>query len=131
MSNVAFSGAVRHVFKQSKTMPPVASGRNPLVGFAMGFLFGPFGVGLYLKSFGDFFLTLALVLGGTVVSGGVAAPVLWCVCGAWAFVRIRDSNTPPTEPSADASAGTLLLDDRDRPVTSVRHEPECLNTNNS
>lgn len=109
MSNVAFSGAVRHAFKQSKDMPPVGKGKNPLVGFAMGFCFGPFGVGAYLKSWGDFFLTLTIVLGGTFVTGGIAAPVLWCICGAWAYSRIRNSNSPSPDSSPDDSVSTPLL----------------------
>ena len=104
MSNAVFSQAVRGAFKQSKGMPPVGNGKNPLVGFAMGFLFGPFGVGGYLRSWGDFFLTLTIVLGGTFVTGGVAAPVLWCICGAWAYTRIRNSNTPSLSPVSPEAA---------------------------
>ncbi|MFO0831529.1 MAG: hypothetical protein U0637_06770 [Phycisphaerales bacterium] len=122
MSNVAFSGAVRQVFKQSKNMPPVGKGKNPLVGFAMGFCFGPFGVGAYLRSWGDFFVTLAIVLGGTFVTGGVAAPVLWCICGAFAYTRIRNSNSPLSDPAAGESADTPLFTEHPADVSS--HERE-------
>jgi|CXWL01.1.fsa_nt_gi hypothetical protein len=113
MSNVVFSRAVGQAFKQSKGMPPVGKGKNPLVGFALGFLFGPFGVGLYLQSFGDFFVTLAIVLGGTFVTGGVAAPILWVTSGAWAYVRIKNSNNPPSEPPIGGSATTPQLRGRE------------------
>jgi hypothetical protein len=122
MSNVVFSRAVGQAFKQSKGMPPVAKGKNPLVGFALGFLFGPFGVGLYLQSFGDFFFTLAVVIAGTFATGGVAAPVLWCICGAWAYKRISNTNNPPSEPPTSASASTPLLTGRENVVPLKRRE---------
>ena len=62
-----------------------------MVGFVLGFLFGPFGVGLYLQSGRDFVITSLFVVFGSVVTGGIAAPVLWCICGGWAFVRIRNT----------------------------------------
>jgi hypothetical protein len=94
--NHVFAHAVGTTFKQSKSMPPVGHGKNPIIGFAMGFLFGPFGVGLYLKSVGDFVITLGIVLAGSALTVGVVAPLLWMLCGAWAFVRISNSNqTPP------------------------------------
>jgi len=93
---------VGKAFKESKHMAPVGQGRNPLVGFAMGFLLGPLGVGLVLKSPADFFITLTLVILGSLATVGVAAPVLWCLCGAWAYVRIR--NSQEAEASAISSA---------------------------
>ena len=131
MSNIVFSNAVRQAFKQSNGMPPVAKGKNPLVGFAMGFLFGPFGVGLYLKSWGDFFLTLTIVLVGTFVTGGVAAPVLWCVSGAWAYKRIHDSNKPPSASSAGDSAGTPLLTSQPSDFSSNGRENVVVRGRNS
>ncbi len=103
--NHVFTHAVGTAFKQSKSMTPVGIGKNPLVGFAMGFLFGPFGVGLYLKSVGDFVITLCIVLAGTFLTVGVAAPILWVLCGAWAFVRISNSNSTP--PPGAAQIGAL------------------------
>lgn len=122
MSNIVFSNAVRQAFKQSNGMPPVAKGKNPLVGFAMGFLFGPIGVGLYLKSWGDFFLTLTIVLVGSFVTAGVAAPVLWCVSGAWAYKRIHDSNKPPSDSSITNQASAPLLTSHESDVSSNGRE---------
>lgn len=131
MSNVVFSRAVGQAFKQSKGMPPVGKGKNPLVGFALGFLFGPFGVGAYLQSWGDFFLTLTIVLGGTFVTGGVAAPVLWCICGAWAYKRISNSNSPPSEPPTSASTSTPLLTGRAGVAPLKRREGVVVRAHNS
>lgn len=97
MSNANFTRAVGLTFKQAKNMAPVAKGKNPFVGFAVGFLFGPIGVGLYLQSAADFALALAMVLLGAFFTAGIAAPVFWCLCGAWAFVRIRHSNAAPAQ----------------------------------
>lgn len=92
MSNSHFAHAVGHAFREAKGMPPVGSGKNPLIGFVMGFFFGPIGVGLYLRSVGDFFLSLAMVLMGAFFTAGLATPVFWVLCGAWAYTRIKNSN---------------------------------------
>ena len=73
-------------------MHPVGEGKNAMVGFMAGFAFGPIGVGLYLRSVSDFVMTLGMVLIGTFMTAGVGAPLFWVLCGAWAFVRIRNSN---------------------------------------
>lgn len=88
----AYAHVVKHAFEHSKDMPSVGPGKNALVAFAAGFLFGPFGVGIYLRSAGDFFITLTLVILGSVMTAGIAAPVLWMLCGAWAAVRVKNSN---------------------------------------
>ena len=111
MSMHPYSHLVGHAFKHSKNMPPVGQGKNPLLGFVLGFLFGPIGVGIYLGSLGDFAITLGLVLAGTFLTAGVAAPLLWTLCGAWALVRIKNSNSRvpagDSEDSTSTSQGEL------------------------
>ncbi|MBX9736755.1 MAG: hypothetical protein K2X32_07500 [Phycisphaerales bacterium] len=97
MSAHAYTHLVQHAFKHSETMPPVKRGKNPFVGFLLGFVFGPIGVGVYLGSVTDFAMSLGMVIIGSLVTGGIAAPVLWTVCGVWAAVRIRNSNTKHAE----------------------------------
>ncbi len=92
MSNVHFVHAASHLFKHSKTMPSVGSGKSPLLAFIMGFVFGPLGVGLYLRSPLDGFLSLCMVLIGAFLTVGIGAPVFWCLCGAWAAVRVHNAN---------------------------------------
>jgi len=72
--------------------PPLKSPKNPFIAFAMGFLFGPFGAGLYLGSWFDFFALLSVLLLATCGSAGVAAPVFWCFCGLWAAIRAHSFN---------------------------------------
>ncbi len=104
MSNAHYAHAVGQVFKRAKDMPAVGKGKNPMVGFIMGFAFGPLGVGLYLGSFADFVLSLTMVLLGAFVTAGVGAPAFWALCGFWAYTRIRNSNAaelPRTNSSSD------------------------------
>jgi hypothetical protein len=92
MNHVHLAHVAGHMFKHSKSMPSVGSGKSAMLAFLMGFLFGPLGVGLYLRSLPDFFLSLALVLIGAFVTVGIGAPVFWCLCGAWAAVRVHNAN---------------------------------------
>jgi hypothetical protein len=82
---------VNHALKESKHMSRL-QGKNALVAFFVGFLFGPFGVGVYLRSWPDFIVTLGLVLAGTVMTAGVGAPAFWVLCGVWAANRVTRSN---------------------------------------
>lgn len=90
--SINFGHVVGTAFKQSRSMAPVGSGRSAIVAFFAGFLFGPFGVGIYLKSFADFIVLMGLVLLGSVFTVGVAAPVLWVLCGAWGATRVNQAN---------------------------------------
>lgn len=92
MSAHHFAHIVTHAFSSSSQMTPVGAGKNALVGFVAGFLFGPIGVGLYLGSAADFALSLGMVLLGSIMTAGLGAPVFWCLCGAWAYTRIKNSN---------------------------------------
>lgn len=63
-----------------------------MVAFFAGFLFGPIGTGLYLRSGTDFIVPLGLVIVGSLMTAGIGAPVFWALCGAWGFIRVRNSN---------------------------------------
>ena len=93
MSNLHFTNLVQHAFKESKNMAPVGKGKTPLVGFMAGFLFGPIGVGVYLGSMPDFVMSLGMVIVGTLMTVTVGAPFFWVLCGVWAYMRIRHSNS--------------------------------------
>jgi hypothetical protein len=132
MSNVAFSRAIGHAFKQSKDMPPVPKGKNPLIGFAMGFLLGPAGVAIYLRSVGDGLLTLAMVLLGTFFTAGFAAPIAWALCGCWCYVRIRNSNNQnPAPPASDSSSTHQLLTSHHSGVSPAGRENVVLRAHES
>lgn len=86
-----FTHVVSHAFREAKHMPGVGAGKSAVVAFFAGFLLGPLGVGLYLRSLGDFVVTLGLVVVGSMLTVGVGAPVFWALCGAWAAYRVSSS----------------------------------------
>lgn len=73
-------------------MAPVPEGKSAIVAFFAGFLFGPFGVGLYLRSWSDFIVLIGLMFLGTMMTVGIGAPVFWALCGAWGATRVNQSN---------------------------------------
>lgn len=89
--NHQFSHLVGHAFRESKHLTPVPPGRSAFAAFFAGFLFGPFGTGVYLRSWTDFFVPLGLIFAGTFLTAGLGAPVFWMLCGAWGAVRVRNS----------------------------------------
>jgi len=96
MSQHPYVHVVRHAFKHAKEMPSVGKGKSPVAAFVAGVLFGPFGIGLYLRSWGDFLVLLGLLLAGSFMTVGVAAPVFWVLCGVWGAVRVQQANAKPS-----------------------------------
>lgn len=90
--NAEFVRVVGHALKESRNMAAIR-GRNPLVAFFAGFLLGPFGVGLYLRSWGDFVVSLGLVILGSIVTAGLGAPFFWVLCGVWGATRAAGSKS--------------------------------------
>jgi hypothetical protein len=74
-----------------KELEPLPTRKNVALAFALGFAFGPFGVGIYFKSPKDFFICLAMLLVSILFFGfGVIAGWLFSACyGAW---RAHTSN---------------------------------------
>jgi hypothetical protein len=67
-------------------------GKSPVVGFLMGFFLGPIGIGLFLRSFVDFGLSLIMCMALLGAFELKAAPVCWLACGLWVVARIsRDT----------------------------------------
>lgn len=92
MSNGHFGHSVAHAFRDMDRMPAVGEGKSAFLAFVLGVLFGPFGVGIYLKSWMDFFVLLAIVVFGAMFTVGIGAPVFWIVCGVWGAVRVAKAN---------------------------------------
>ncbi len=62
---------------------------SPLAGFVMGFLLGPLGVGIFLRSLLDFGLSAiacCLILSVFEIKG---IPLCWMVCGGWVAFRVK------------------------------------------
>lgn len=81
-----------HLAHAVQHAPPLKEKKSPLVAFVLGFLFGPFGVGIYTRSWMDFFVCLVAVLCITVGTGGCAALFAWCLAGAYGALRVHFSN---------------------------------------
>lgn len=90
--SIQYNQVVSSAFRASEKMPPVAAGKSAIVAFFAGFLFGPFGVGLYLRSWSDFIVLFGLIFLGSFMTVGVGAPVFWMLCGAWGAARVNRSN---------------------------------------
>lgn len=92
---MSYGRAVGRAFSQADRLPSVGRGKSAVAAFVIGFMFGPFGLALYLKSWYDLFIPLVLIIGGAVVTAGVAAPLLWMLTGAWGAWRVVIANRDP------------------------------------
>lgn len=72
-------------------------GKKPWLAFALGFLLGPVGIGLYLRSLMDALLLLCIDLVLFTIGGDDIAPIMWLVGGLWGFVRVRIDSREPAE----------------------------------
>jgi hypothetical protein len=73
-------------------MGPLAKTKNPFVAGLAGFFFGAFGVGLYLGSWRDFFVCLALLVGLTIVIPGIGVVPGWLFSAVYGYARASKSN---------------------------------------
>jgi hypothetical protein len=90
--NHPFVQIVGHAFREAEKMPSVGAGKNALVAFFAGVVLGPFGVGLYLRSWLDFIVLFGLLVIGSLTTVGVGAPVFWLLSGAWGYMRVKRAN---------------------------------------
>jgi hypothetical protein len=81
-----------HTLHHARHGPPLKNPKNPFIAFVCGFLFGPFGVGIYLGNWTDFFLPLTAVILASCGTAGIAAPIAWMFCGAYGAIRASSSS---------------------------------------
>lgn len=72
--------------------PPLKWRKNPYLAFILGFIFGIFGIGLYLWSLRDFFYALLMLIGFGIVFPGVGLIPGWMFLGVYGFMRVYYSN---------------------------------------
>lgn len=77
--------------KAAKNGPPIKPGKTAGGAFLAGFLFGPFGTGIYLESFEDFFVPMFILIVATFLTAGIAAPVAWMFSGVYGASRVNES----------------------------------------
>ena len=87
-----FTHAVSHAFREAKHLPPKGKGKSAILAFIIGVAFGPFGVGLYLRSWMDFWVPMGFVIIGSFLTVGLAAPIFWMLSGLWGAVRVNIAN---------------------------------------
>ena len=60
---------------------PYIEGKNPIIAFIVGFLFGGIGLGLYFQSWKDFLYPLILFLVSVIIMGTFILPIIGVVPG--------------------------------------------------
>lgn len=72
-------------------------GKRAWLAFIFGFLFGPIGIGLYLRSVMDALLLLCVDIMLLTVGGDGIVLFTWVAGGLWGYVRVKiDSREPIT-----------------------------------
>jgi len=86
-------------------------GKSPLLGFILGFFFGVFGVGIYLRSVVDFALSLMLCMALIGMAPNLATWLCPILCGLWVVGRIafdtRRAGGGATPAMASASSAAM------------------------
>ena len=100
MSNKHLSHSVAHAVSHHlphicNDLPPLKEGKSPFTAGIMGFLFGPFGIGLYFKSWLDFGICFAILV--ILAMTGVLAPVGWMLAAVYGIIRAKASNKKRAE----------------------------------
>lgn len=91
MSRQHFGHVLHAAVKESANLKPVGADKSAFAAFFAGFLFGPIGLGIYLRSGVDFLMSLGLVVVGSIMTVGIGAPFFWALCGFWGAMRVAQS----------------------------------------
>ena len=81
---------LNEVRKDMEKAPALSERKSPLVAAIVGFFFGPIGVGIYLKSWRDFFICLAVLV--ILLFTVALAPIGWLFSAAYGGYRAYTSN---------------------------------------
>jgi len=75
-----------------ENLEPLPEEKNPVLAFFLGIFFGALGVGLYFKSWKDFFVCLFLLIFLTVMIPAVGSIPGWLFAGFYGAYRAYSSN---------------------------------------
>lgn len=92
MSKLHGLHTVHNATKIIEKMPPLKKQKNPALAAAIGFLFGPFGIGIYFASWQDFFVCLGLLIVLFVTIPGLGAVPGWLFSAGYGLYRAIKSN---------------------------------------
>lgn len=84
--------AAHEAQKVVQQLEPLAAEKNPIVAFLLGMFFGALGVGIYFKSWKDFFVCFFLFIFLTVLIPGLGALPGWLFAGFYGAYRAHSSN---------------------------------------
>jgi len=73
-------------------LEPLAEVKSPFAAFVLGVFFGALGVGIYFKSWRDFFICLFLFIFLTFMIPGLGAVPGWLFAGFYGAYRAHTSN---------------------------------------
>jgi hypothetical protein len=80
------------VFSSIKNEAPLNGKKHPVIAFAVGFLFGPFGIALYFQSWKELLNCLVMLVIACFALPGVGAIVGWLAAGVYGAYRAYTSN---------------------------------------
>jgi hypothetical protein len=86
------SQAARQAQMLVKNLKPLHTEKNPGIAFLLGILFGAIGVGIYFRSWKDFFVCLFLFIVLTLAIPAVGAIPGWLFAGFYGAYRAQSSN---------------------------------------
>jgi hypothetical protein len=81
-----------HAVKAVAEMPALAEKKNPVLAGVLGLFFGAIGVGLYFKSWSDFFVCFAVFFVLLVAIPGLGAIPGWWFAAGYGVFRAVSSN---------------------------------------
>jgi hypothetical protein len=114
---MSLSPAVANTLDCTKNMPRVGKEKTPWLAWCWGFVLGPIGLGIYLRSWPDFLIPFMLMLMGALVGAGVSGTVMCTLCGCYGAMRVINSRKAAAElaaarresiPTSVAETGSLF-----------------------
>jgi hypothetical protein len=75
-----------------KNLQPLPAKKNPGIALLIGVFFGALGIGIYFRSWKDFFLCLFLFISFTIIFPAIGAIPGWLFSGVYGAYRAHTSN---------------------------------------
>jgi hypothetical protein len=92
VSQQNFTHPAAKMVKSISEMPALPETKNPVIAGVLGFVFGAIGVGLYFRSWSDFFVCLVAFVVLTVAIPGLGAIPGWWFAAGYGVFRAISSN---------------------------------------
>lgn len=83
---------VRHTTEAIHSLSPLKNKKNPVIAAVLGVLFGAIGIGIYFRSWKDFFICMGLFIGLIILIPGLGALPGWLFSAIYGAYRAHTSN---------------------------------------